>query len=105
MKRTALSSTAATNLSTFNVCCDVGMDEIHVFRPGIGGSPFPHVMSIKNRTESIRSTLRELRASATAAGITNVRIVVEPTGIYHKLLIASRARWVVRPASSTRRTS
>lgn len=42
---------------------------------------------IANRTEPITSTLLAIRGRAEARGATAVRIVVEPTGIYHKLLL------------------
>jgi transposase len=42
---------------------------------------------IDNRTDPITSTLRTLLERARAAGISSVRIVVEPTGIYHKRLL------------------
>ena len=42
---------------------------------------------IANRTQAITSTLLAIWERAQARGITNLRIVVEPTGIYHKLLL------------------
>ena len=42
---------------------------------------------IANRTEPITSTLLAIWERAQARGYTNVLVVVEPTGIYHKLLL------------------
>jgi transposase len=42
---------------------------------------------IANRTEPITSTLLAIWERAQARGITTLRVVVEPTGIYHKLLL------------------
>lgn len=39
-----------------------------------------------NRTEAIRSALESIRERALAAGITRLDVIVEPSGIYHKLL-------------------
>ena len=42
---------------------------------------------IANRTDSITSTLNSIREKAAAIGITLLRVIVEPTGVYHKLLL------------------
>ena len=42
---------------------------------------------IANRTEPITSTLLSIWERAQARGITHLRVIVEPTGIYHKLLL------------------
>jgi transposase len=42
---------------------------------------------IANRTEPITSTLITIHDQAMARGISSVRVVVEPTGIYHKLIL------------------
>lgn len=86
MKRTP-ERIGCANESTFDVCCDVGMSELHLTAGSAGASRFPRVFSIANRTEPIRGTLAEIRTLADAAGLQRVRVVVEPTGIYHKLLL------------------
>lgn len=43
---------------------------------------------IANRTEAIISTLKAIREQATARGIAALRVIVEPTGVYHKLLLS-----------------
>jgi transposase len=62
------------------------MDEIHLTVPALS-SRFPRVFSIANRTGDIQTTLTRLGTEARAAGFTTVRVVVEPTGVYHKLLL------------------
>lgn len=42
---------------------------------------------IANRTEAITVTLNAIREQAAARGIAALRVIVEPTGIYHKLLL------------------
>lgn len=86
MKRTP-EAIICENESTLDVCVDVGMTELHLTVAGAEPSPFPRVFSIANRTAPIRTTLAEIRTIARAAGRTRVRVVVEPTGIYHKLLL------------------
>jgi len=73
--------------STFDVCCDVGMTDLHLTAGRAGASRFPRVFSIANRTEPIRAALAEIRTIADGAGLARVRVVVEPTGVYHKLLL------------------
>jgi hypothetical protein len=41
---------------------------------------------IANRTDAIRKALEELRQSAGPEKVSRLRIVVEPTGLYHQLL-------------------
>jgi transposase len=53
-----------------------------VARPGFAGT-----WEIANRTDSIRATLIEIRGLAEVAGYEGLRVIVEPTGIYHKLLL------------------
>ncbi len=86
MKTTA-NVEAVANESVLNVCCDVGMDELHLTCGAVGGMRFPRVFSIPNRTRPIRATLAELRKVAAGAGLSTVRVIVEPTGVYHKLLL------------------
>ncbi len=75
------------NETTFDVCCDVGMTDLHLTVGRTATSRFPRVFSIANRTEPIRTALTEIRALADGAGRRRVRVVVEPTGVYHKLLL------------------
>src|SRR5438270_8699718 len=70
-----------------NVCCGVGMDEIHIVRPPFGEGSFAQTLTIANRTDAIRMALEELRARAGAVRFAQLRIVAEPAGIYHQLLM------------------
>jgi len=85
MKRTGFSSPGAT--APLLVSCDVGMQHVHMMCRAVGDSPFPRVYSVDNRTEPIRRELTALREVAHAAGYVEVRLVLEPTGIYHHLLV------------------
>lgn len=85
MKRTARSTITATTLD-LNVCCDVGMDEIHLVCPPLPNAGFARALTIDNRTDPIRKTLEQIRDIAGPAHVSRLRIVVEPTGIYHQLL-------------------
>lgn len=69
------------------VSCDVGMDSLHFVCRGLGGSAFPSVFTIDNRSDAIRTTLVEIRAKAASAGQTHMVLVLEPTGVYDKLLL------------------
>ena len=70
-----------------NICCDVGMDQIHLLCPSFKGGPLSRTLVIANRTEPIRNALEEIRENARTADASRLRIVVEPTGIYHQLLM------------------
>lgn len=84
-KRTAPGiGTASDDL---NVCCDVGMDEIHLLCPPTPDSGFMRVVPTPNRTDAIRATLAQIRDSVGPLRASRLRIVAEPTGVYHKLLM------------------
>lgn len=85
MKRTAYPTITAATVD-LNVCCDVGMDQIHLVCPPMGAKTFAEALTIENRTEAIRATLRSIQQSAGPSHASRLRIVVEPTGIYHQLL-------------------
>jgi len=86
MNRTANSTRHAT-LKIADVCCDVSMDDLHLTVLAGEHSPFPRVFRILNRTAEIVATLGQIRAYATREGFDQVRVVVEPTGVYHELLL------------------
>lgn len=69
------------------ICCDVGMDNIHLVCRALAGTAFPRVFAIENRSDAIRATLTQLGNDASSCGQTNVRLVLEPTGVYDKLLL------------------
>jgi hypothetical protein len=86
MNRTAKSATNAT-AKIADVCCDVSMDDLHLTVLAGENSPFPRVFKIPNRTTDIVATLGEIQTHATREGFEKVRVIVEPTGIYHNLLL------------------
>jgi len=70
-----------------NICVDVSSDKLNLIcrelaRPGAVAE-----WEIENRTEPITQTLSEIREVALSRGIKDLRVVVEPTGIYHRLLL------------------
>src|SRR5712691_6151420 len=83
-KRTAPAITVTSQ--DLNICCDVGMDEIHVVCPPLEPSSFSRAFTMANRTDAIRTELEQLRGRAGSVCFKRLQIVVEPTGIYHQLL-------------------
>ena len=84
-KRTSRAITMASD--DINVCCDVGMDEIHIVCPPFEERAFSNTTTVANRTEAIRHALEEIRDRAGAGRFARLRVVAEPTGIYHQLLL------------------
>ena len=82
-KRTASVITVASD--DLNICCDVGMDQIEIVCPPLEERGFSETILVNNRTDDIRRTLEELRDRA-GARFSRLRVVVEPTGIYHQLM-------------------
>ena len=85
MKRNALSVVSASTLC--NVSCDVGMSKLNFACPSIARPAFRPEWEIANRTEPIHTTLELIRRLARLAGFTNIRVIVEPTGVYHRMLL------------------
>jgi transposase len=83
MQLTAISSTNAPS----TIACDVGCYTINLFCRDLSGPGSVAEWEIPNRTEPITTTLLAIRERAAARGITALRVVVEPTGIYHKILL------------------
>lgn len=67
-----------------DACFDVGGSELHLFSVIDGRK---HQRCIQNRTEEIDQLLTWLAARAKLEGYSNVRVVVEATGVYHELLL------------------
>lgn len=84
-KRTSVAISVASD--DINVCCDVGMDEIHIVCPALDESGFGESVTIANRSEAIRRELERIRDRAGITRVGRLRIVAEPTGIYHQLLL------------------
>ena len=85
MKTTALRTASASTLC--NLSCDVGMTTINAAAPSLGRPGFCAEWEIPNRSVEIRDLLERLLAAARAAGFDGLRVVVEPTGIYHRHLL------------------
>lgn len=91
MKRTP-KRTENTSPGIAEVCGDVSMDEIHLTVMAGENSPFPRVFRIPNRTLDVIETLSSIRSFALGRGFEQVRVVVEPTGDYHLMLLEVAAR-------------
>ena len=72
---------------TATVACDVSAYKLNLMCRDLSAPGAAAEWEIANRTEPIIDTLTAIRTEATARGITTVRVVVEPTGVYHKLLL------------------
>lgn len=70
-----------------NICCDVGMDKLNLVCLALSRPGAVAAWEIANQTDRILEALLEIRETATAAGLGKLRIVVEPTGVYHELLL------------------
>lgn len=69
------------------ISCDVSAYKLNLVCRELSGPDVASAWEIANRTEPITSTLTAIREQALARGITELRVVVEPTGRYHKLVL------------------
>ncbi len=97
MNRNPIRSAPTSSLA--DVACDVGLAELNLICSALGRPGFDPTWEIANGSDAIRSTLAEIQLEAKAAGFDGLRVIVEPTGIYHKLLLriarqmAATPRW------------
>ena len=84
MKTTAVQAVPSV---VTNICCDVGMDKLNLVCLALSRPGAVAAWEIANQTDRILEALLEIRETATAAGLGKLRIVVEPTGVYHELLL------------------
>lgn len=84
MNRSAVVRHPSSPFTVVDVAVDVGMEDLHFHL--VIGSEVIH-RSISNRTLDISMMLRWILAKAKIAGCNQLRIIVEPTGIYHELLL------------------
>jgi transposase len=63
------------------------MDDIHIVCPPLDDRGFSESMTVANRTDAIRRALEQIRDRAGALGFPRLRVIAEPSGIYHKLLL------------------
>jgi len=69
------------------IACDVSAYKLNLVCRELSIPGAAAEWEIPNRTEPIISTLTAIRERALARGVTELRVVVEPTGIYHKLIL------------------
>jgi transposase len=89
MNRSVVVNHPASLFRRLDVCVDAHMDELDLVA-SLGDEVIQR--SISNRTEDIMLALSWLRSRAKMAGFNQLRVVVEPTGVYHKLLLAIASR-------------
>lgn len=83
MNLTAVSASSHSAI----VSCDVSAYTLNLVCRELSAPGAAAEWEIPNRTEAITTTLLAVRERATTRGITELRVVVEPTGIYHRLLL------------------
>jgi transposase len=69
------------------IACDVSSTKLNLFCRELSAPGAIAEWEIANRTEAITSMLNSIREKAVAQGITILRVIVEATGVYHKLLL------------------
>ena len=73
--------------SVATIAVDVSAYKLNLMCRELSLPGVPAEWEIANRTEPITSTLLAIWERAQACGMTHLRVIVEPTGIYHKLLL------------------
>jgi len=76
-----------TAVSPTTIACDVSAYKLNLICRDLSAPGAVAKWEIANRTEPIIDTLTAIREAAALRGITALRVIVEPTGIYHKLLL------------------
>jgi transposase len=69
------------------IACDIGAYKINLVCRELSTPGARAEWETRNRTEPITSTLLAIREQARECGITALRVVVEPTGRYHQLIL------------------
>ena len=72
---------------TASIACDVSSQKLNLFCRELTVPGAIAEWEIDNRTEAITTMLLSIREKAAANGITALRVIVEPTGVYHRLLL------------------
>lgn len=85
MNRNPITSVLSSSLAF--VSADVGLASLDLTCSALARPGFAATWEIANATCEIRSTLTAILLLAREAGFTGLHVVVEPTGIYHKLLV------------------
>lgn len=80
-------SAVSPSSSPATIACDVSSLKLNLFCRELSIPGATAEWEIANRTEAITTTLLSIREKAAANGIAALRVIVEPTGVYHKLLL------------------
>jgi len=81
-----LTASSSSNIPA-TVACDVSAYKLNLVCRDLSIPGAAAEWETANRTEAITSTLIAIRDRALASGVTSLRLVVEPTGIYHRLVL------------------
>ena len=81
-----LSAITSTN-ALATIACDVSADKLNLFCRELSSPGSVAEWEIANRTEAITEALTSIRDRAATQGMTALRVIVEPTGVYHKLIL------------------
>lgn len=82
-----LTAVSPASMPPATIACDVSSDKLNLFCRALSSPGSIAEWEIPNRTEAITSTLNATHEQATARGIAALRVIVEPTGVYHRLLL------------------
>lgn len=69
------------------IACDVSSVKLNLFCRELSAPGRVAEWEIDNATDAITSTLRTIIEQAGVCGIEQLRVVVEPTGVYHRLIL------------------
>ena len=89
MNRSVVVNHPANLFRRLDVCFDAHSDKLDLVTY-VGAEVIER--SVANRTVDITMALNWLRSRAKVAGYNQLRVVVEPTGVYHKLLLEIASR-------------
>ncbi len=82
-----LTALSAATSRPITVACDVSAYKLSLFCSDLSRPGAVAEWEIDNGTEAITATLLMIAERARACGFEQLRVVVEPTGIYHRLLL------------------
>ena len=96
MKNTALAPVFPLKVVTLS--CDVSSEKLNFACPELGRPGFRPEWEIANASQPIRDLLETIRTDARQQGHDQVRVVFEPTGVYHKLLLRISRQMGLQPS-------
>lgn len=83
----AIAAVPSDASTTLTVACDVGSTRLNFLCTALSRAGAPAEWDIPNGTTEIRETLTHIHGLAIERGARQLKIIVEPTGVYHRLLL------------------